>query len=225
MAADGRTQHSHRFTRASVLVALALFGVALPNGWVALTVRSHRFANLASVPARSIAIVPGASVWGGEPLPTLRDRLEAALALYREGRVGAILVSGNNNARSPEVTVMRNWLLARGTPASDVWTDDGGVRTRETMLRAAGLYGVSDAVVCTQTVSMARTLYLAHVAGIDAVGLALPTKLSRSARYVGIEALKTALAVVESAVREGPKAAGIAQAESEGHPGFQPRRL
>jgi vancomycin permeability regulator SanA len=138
----------------------------------------------------------------------LRDRLEAARSLYEEGRVRAIVVSGQETMADPEVTVMRAWLRAGGVPAADIWTDEGGTRTRETMNRAAGVLGVSGAVVCTQTLNMPRTLFLARAAGIDAVGIALPTGLGREPRWLGMEALKTTLAVVETVFREGPKSGG-----------------
>ena len=99
---------------------------------------------------------------------------------------------------------MRAWLRARGVPAADVWSDGGGTRTRETMNRAVAFYGVTDAIVCTQTVNMARSLYLARRAGIDAVGLALPTRLGESTRYLATESLKTTLAFAESQLRTGP---------------------
>ena len=199
---------------AATLLAVGLASVAVPNAWVVLAARGHDFSSLASVPARSVAIVPGSRVYRGRPLPILRDRLEAALALYRRGQVRAILVSGADTAAAPEVTVMRAWLRARDVPATYVWSDGGGSRTRETMMRAAALFDVRDAVVCTQTVNMARTLYLAREAGIDAVGIALPTNLWHSPRYLGVEALKITLAFVESAVREGP--AGLAAQRARG---------
>ena len=117
----------------------------------------------------------------------------------------AILVSGQETAEAPEATVMRAWLRARDVPAADVWSDGGGTRTRETMNRAAAFYGVTDAVVCTQTVNMARSIYLARQAGIDAVGLALPTTLGRSTRYLATESLKTTLAFAESSFSARPR--------------------
>jgi len=189
---------------AGAAALLAVAGFAGSNAWVARSSRGYAYDSAATVPGRSIAIVPGSRVHHGKPLFILRDRLEAALDLYRARRVKAILVSGDDSAASPEVTVMGAWLRARGVPARDILADGGGSRTRETMNRAAALYGVTDAVVCTQTVNMARSLYLARAAGIDAVGLAVPTDLGRSTRYVATESLKTTLAFAESALREGP---------------------
>ncbi len=192
---------------ATLLAAASLVG---SNAWVSWTSHGYAYDSAATVPSRGVAIVPGSRVVDGKPLHILRSRLEAALALYQAGRVKTILVSGDDTAAAPEVTVMSAWLRARGVPADDIWSDGGGSRTRETMNRAAALYGVTAAVVCTQTVNMARSLYLARAAGIDAVGLALPTDLGRSKRYLATESLKTTLAFAESALRARPAAAAPA---------------
>jgi vancomycin permeability regulator SanA len=202
LGAAGAGMRKWRILGAGLLLALA--GLVGSNAWVAWRSRGHAYDDAATVPSRSIAIVPGSRVFEGKPLHIVRSRLQAALDLYRAGRVKAILVSGDDSAASPEVTVMGAWLRAHGVPAGDVWSDGGGSRTRETMNRAAALFGVTDAVVCTQTVNMDRSLYLARAAGIDAVGLALPTNLGHSKRYLATESLKTTLAFAESTLREGP---------------------
>jgi vancomycin permeability regulator SanA len=189
---------------AGAAVLLAFGGLVGPNAWVARAARGHAYRSLSSLPARSVAIVPGAAVHRGQPLASLNDRLEAALVLYREGRVKSILVSGKNDATSPEVSVMRAWLAARGVAPADVWSDEAGSRTRETMLNAASRFNVSDAIICTQERYLPRALFLARHAGINAVGVALQTPLPRSSRAVGTEALKTTLAFLESYLRQGP---------------------
>jgi vancomycin permeability regulator SanA len=188
----------------ATLVLLAAAGWLGPNLWIAHRAQPYVYSGADAVPARTFAIVPGSRVFRDKPLPILRARLEAALELYRAGRVKAILVSGQESAAAPEATVMRAWLRARGVPAADVWSDAGGTRTRETMNRAAAFYGVTEAILCTQTVNMARSIYLARQAGIDAVGLALPTTLGNSTRYLATESLKTTLAFAESQVLARP---------------------
>jgi vancomycin permeability regulator SanA len=190
--------------RAATLVLLAAAAWIGPNAWIARSTRAFTYASAAAVPARTFAIVPGSPVSRDRPSPVLRARLEAALGLYRAGRVKTILVSGQDTPVAPEATVMRSWLRARGVPGADIWSDGGGTRTRETMNRAVASYGVSDAIVCTQTVNVARSIYLARQAGIDAVGLALATPLERSTRYVAKESLKTTLAFAESQLQARP---------------------
>jgi len=119
-----------------------------------------------------IAIVPGASVLrDGRPSPQLEDRLIAALALHRAGRVPRVLVSGARHGAYDEAGPMRKWLLRRGVPAAAVAEDHEGFRTLDTMRRARRVFAVSRAVVCTQAFHLPRAVFLARRAGIDAIGL------------------------------------------------------
>jgi vancomycin permeability regulator SanA len=197
-----RTAGGRKLRRASLiagaLAVLALAALAATNAWIDRASRGRVFASAADAPSRSVAIVPGARVVNGKPFVHLQGRLQIALSLYQTGRVKTILVSGNQTEESPEVAAMTGWLLERGVAAKDILADDRGTRTRDTMERAAGVYDVHDAVVCTQDVTVARSLYLAKHAGIDAVAVAAPSTLARSAGYMRTEALKTALALFES---------------------------
>ncbi len=115
MALSGRAC-ARGFKLAATLVLLAAAGWIGPNVWIARASRPYAYASAAAIPARTFAIVPGSRVYLGQPLPILRSRLEAALELYRAGRVKAILVSGQESAEAPEATVMRAWLRDRGVP-------------------------------------------------------------------------------------------------------------
>ena len=123
------------------------------------------FEHVSEVMPFEVAIVPGAYVSpDGTPSDMLADRLTAALALYEAGKVTRVLVSGGPD----EVEGMVGWLAQRGVTA--VIADPLGLRTWMTMQRAVTL-GVTRAVVCTQRFHLPRSLYLAHAAGIEAVGL------------------------------------------------------
>jgi len=191
---------------ASALLLLAGAGLVGSNVWVARAANGRVYTSAASAPARSVAIVPGARVVGGQPFYHLRDRLETALMLYRGGRVKKILVSGNDTAAAPEASVMSSWLREHGVADADILVDAGGSRTRETMNRAAGVFDITDAVICTQDVNTARSVFLAKQAGIDAVAVSVPSTLWDSARYMRMEAVKTALAFFESFLHGAPAA-------------------
>jgi vancomycin permeability regulator SanA len=186
------------------LVIAAVCAWLAPNAWVARACAGRLFASPAEAPARTFAIVPGSRVEQGKPGWVLRDRLQSALSLYQAGRVKAVLVSGRESPDAPEATAMRDWLLARGVPAADIFSDGSGVRTRETMVRAVARYGVADAIVCTQWVNAGRTLYLARAAGIDAVVVGTPSSLESARRYLAVESLKTTLAFAEATFRPAP---------------------
>lgn len=217
-------RHAFLAVAAGVGAVIATLVVAGTNAWVRGAASGRAYASTSEVPARSVAIVPGAALRDGRPAGTLTQRLETALGLYRQGRVRAIVISGNDIAASPEVAVMHAWLRDRDVPEHDIWSDPRGSRTRETMLNAAATFDVTDAVICTQTEYADRALFLARQAGIDAVAVGRGPRAARSLRARGLEALKTTAAVFESYLRSGPTRGTTVVALADAQPGSRPRR-
>ncbi len=158
--------------------------------------------------AETIAIVPGAYVIGLRPSSALRDRLQTALELYEDGTVSRILVSGDHGRTNyDEVGAMQHWLLSRGVAEQDIVLDHAGFRTLDTMVRARNVFGVRHAIVCTQRFHLARAVFLARRAGIDARGV-VADRMRYAAHYWNHirEALARPAAVVDSYVlRREPK--------------------
>jgi len=124
-------------------------------------------------PVRQVAIVFGAQVRrNGMPSAVLRDRIETAVALYKEGKVEKLLMSGDNrfvNYNEPEA--MRQYALTLGMPDSDIVLDYAGRRTYDTCYRAKEIFGVDSALLVTQGFHLPRALFLCKAFGIDAVGV------------------------------------------------------
>ncbi len=156
----------------TLLITLLLAGAAI-NVWIVRRAAPSIYRDAARIPTRDVAIVPGASVHAdGTPSDALADRLQAALDLYRGHHIQRILVSGAHpSAGYDEVGTMSRWLRHRGVPADAILADTAGERTFDTMFRAAQVYGVRSAILCTQGFHLPRSLFLAHHAGIDAIGL------------------------------------------------------
>jgi SanA protein len=167
------------------LALTGLGGVFVANAIVLRAARGRSYDRPAEVPRKPVAIVLGARVHAdGRPYPVLVDRLEAARALYAAGRVERVLVSGDHeNEGYDEPNGMRRWLVAHGVPSEVVFMDHAGLRTLDTMERAARVFGVEEAVICTQRFHLARSVFLAGEAGIDAVGLVADRRVYRNARW------------------------------------------
>ncbi len=163
----------HRPLTFGLLSAAVLTGAALlADAWVGRREADRIHPGPDAVPGHAFAIVPGAAVrTNGRPSDALEDRLACALDLWRAGKVRTLLVSGNPSARGDEVACMSSWLRGRGVPDDAIVADREGFRTLDTMRRAAGRFGVRDAVLCTQAFHLPRALWLARRAGIDADGL------------------------------------------------------
>ncbi len=155
------------------LLAVASFiGIAL-NVWIRIASSAEVYDAVEDVPERSTAIVLGASVFSDRtPTEALESRLQAGLELYERGKVKRVLITGSSESPYYDETgTMRRWLLDRGLPEEALLQDDMGLRTLDSMVRAAEVYRVEDATICTQSFHQPRALFWARRAGINAVGL------------------------------------------------------
>jgi vancomycin permeability regulator SanA len=142
-------------------------------GWVGATTASSIY-SAEAVPAAPVALVLGKLVYpDGTPSPLLRSRLELARRLYRMGKVRAILVSGDGGSRPgyDEVTPMGRWLIEHGVPARRIVRDPAGFDTYASCTRAASVFGVSRAIVVTNSYHLPRAVALCRHSGIDALGV------------------------------------------------------
>jgi SanA protein len=153
-------------------VVCGLLAVAVPNLIVWLGGRSPVTTDPAKVPHAQAALVLGAQVYpDGRPSAMLADRVKAAEELYRAGRVRKLLLSGDHSRVDyDEVGTMRDMLLRDGIPARDVFEDHAGFDTWDSAQRARRVFAVHSVVVVTQGFHMARALFAARRAGLDATG-------------------------------------------------------
>ncbi|MCU0494115.1 MAG: YdcF family protein [Chloroflexaceae bacterium] len=156
-----------------LLVLLLIIAVLLGVTYVVETTRGYRFTQAAAVPNERVALVFGAGVRAnGQPSPMLADRLDAAVALYKQGQVQKLLMSGDNSRQDyNEVEAMRRYAVAQGVPAEAITLDYAGFSTYETCYRAQAIFGVQQAVLVTQRYHLPRAVYTCRALGVEAVGL------------------------------------------------------
>lgn len=66
---------------------------------------------------------------------------------------------------------MLRYVVERGVPDEDVFTDHAGFSTYETMYRARDVFKVTDSLVVTQRFHLARAVYTARALGLEATGV------------------------------------------------------
>jgi len=123
-------------------------------------------------PERPVAVVFGALVWpDGRPSDMLADRVRAAVSLYQAGKVGKLLLSGDNRFLDyNEPQAMKEMALKLGVPEDDLVLDYAGRRTYDTCYRARHIFGLEQAVLVTQKFHLDRALFTCRNLGLDAVG-------------------------------------------------------
>ena len=117
-------------------------------------------------------LVLGAGLRNGKPSPILKDRLDTAIKLYKDGVSKRIIVSGDHGKKYyDEVNVMKNYLLDKGIESNDIFMDHAGFSTYDSIYRAKNIFQASDIVIVTQEYHLYRSLYLAKRLGLNAVGV------------------------------------------------------
>jgi vancomycin permeability regulator SanA len=180
-----------------------------PSAWLFLG-QTSRIRTPDAVPAEPVAVVFGAGVIGSEPSPYLAHRLDAALALYQQHKVRAILVTGDNSTRTyDEPDTMRDYLIARGVPAVKVVGDYAGFDTWDSCTRAHRIFGVDRAVLVSQDFHVRRALALCRAAGIDSYAVGVPEPHDATWYYGGLREIPGAVkAAMSASLKPDPKFLG-----------------
>jgi vancomycin permeability regulator SanA len=191
-----------------VLIGLCVLALA-PSAWLFIGA-GDRLRTVADVPAEPVAVVFGAGVVGSEPSPYLAHRLDAALALYQQHKVQAILVTGDNSTRSyDEPDTMRGYLIAHGVPAVRVVRDYAGFDTWDSCTRARQIFGVDHAVLVSQDFHVRRALALCRAAGIDSYAVGVPEPHDATWYYGGLREIPGAgKAALSASLHPDPKFLG-----------------
>lgn len=161
------------FLRVTVIGALLAAAAVVGPAWYIKTVTDDRIKTVDDVPAQPVALVLGAEVYAdGQPSRYLSARLDVAYQLFTAGKVKAILVSGDGASRHyDETSGMRDYLLERGIPAKKVIMDPSGFDTYDSCVRARQVFGVTKAIVVSQTFHLPRSLAICRAIGIEAWGV------------------------------------------------------
>ncbi len=156
---------------ALVFLVLVLALIVMSDQMVLLAAQGRLYDSVASIPARKVGLVLGTSpTTQGQPNAYYEARLNAAAALYRAGKVQDLILSGDNSTTFyDEPTRMKSGLVARGVPAGHLFLDYAGFRTLDSVVRAQGVFGLTEVTVISQRFHNERAVFLARSKGLDAI--------------------------------------------------------
>lgn len=144
------------------------------------------------LPTNHTGLVLGTSQYlkGGKLNPYFKNRITAAVTLFKKGKIKYILVSGDNrisNYNEPER--MRRELIKEGVPNEKIILDYAGFRTLDSVVRSNKVFGQNSITIISQKFHNKRALYIANHYNIEAIafnakGISLKKGLKTSAREV-----------------------------------------
>ncbi len=169
-----KTILKRRWLCLAVLAVLVLGAVFSCEWWIARTAEGRCFDAVKAVPAAPVAVVLGTSAHlpDGRANLFFLPRMEAAAALFKAGKVKALIVSGDNGTQGyDEPTEMKRVLMQMGVPGEKIVCDYAGFRTLDSVVRAREVFGQQRVIFVSQRFHNARAIYLAAAFGIEAFGL------------------------------------------------------
>ncbi|MFC8360620.1 vancomycin high temperature exclusion protein [Streptomyces griseorubiginosus] len=202
-----RTRAGRRRLAQAVMAGCVL--ALVPSTWLYVST-AGRLGTTADAPRTDVAVVFGAGLWDGEPSPYLAHRLDAAAALYRDGRIKAVLVSGDNSREDyDEPDAMRAYLTRHGVPDTRIVSDYAGFDTWDSCVRARKIFGVDRAVLISQDFHIRRAVALCEAAGVSSYGVGVSAKHDVTWYYGGSrEILAASKAALDVVFRPDPRFLG-----------------
>jgi len=158
-----------------VIVIIVAGGFAFCAHLVQQAGRGRVYDRIDEVPAREVGLVLGTSKHrpDGGPNPFFLNRIDAAVKLYRAGKVRHLLLSGDNHLNGYNEPVdMRDALVAQGVPAGVVTLDYAGLRTLDSIVRADKIFRLKRFTIISQRDHDDRALLIAKYYGLDTIAYA-----------------------------------------------------
>lgn len=189
-----------------VAVVLALGMIMWADHAASSAGEGKLFDEASEVPETPVALVFGCNKnFQGRKNLYFMHRIEAAVALWKAGKVKCFIVSGDNHSHDyNEPQDMKDAMIEAGVPGDKIVCDYAGLRTLDSVVRAKEIFGVEKVVLISQKFHNERATYLAQSVGLEAVGLnarsvggssgkknARREKLARVKMWLDVNVLKT----------------------------------
>lgn len=172
----GRRSFDSRHAIKITILVLLIAGVL----WCALSFwKINSAATTDPMTGGDVGIVLGMSMWGDEPSPGLKERLDLGLKLYQEGKFSRFIVTGGLDEpalKFTEAQGMRNYLVQQGVPDSDIYVENEATSTYENLLYSKEIMdreGFASAVIITHTYHGRRAQEMAEQLGYSKMELGL----------------------------------------------------
>ncbi len=172
-------------------IKLAIIGllvcllVAIINFYVYQIGKNRIIPALEQLPQTQAVLILGSRVYeNGNMSAILKDRVDTGLLVYQKGKASKILISGDHGRTTyDEVNTIKDYLLAHGVPAEDIFLDHAGFDTYDSLYRAKAIFKVKSLIIITQQFHLPRALYLGHALGLEVYGFASDLQLYQSDLY------------------------------------------
>lgn len=145
----------------------------LANQKIISNAQGRTFVDVSEIPYNKVGLVLGTAKYlaNGKLNMYYMYRVEAAVKLFKAGKIDYILISGDNHSISTdEPTDFKNSLIEKGIPAERIYLDYAGFRTLDSVVRAKVIFGQESVTFISQKFHNERAIYLADSKNMTCVG-------------------------------------------------------
>ena len=204
-----------------VSLGMILAVLLLTNLWVVYSTNDKVYQNSEDITKYEVGLVLGTSnkISSGEENPFFTSRIEAAVELYKAGKVKYLIVSGDNRSKYyNEPLKMQQALVERGVPKNVITLDYAGLRTLDSVVRCKEIFGQNDVIIISQGFHCYRALFIGNYHGMNTAGFATENiPISQSFKIVFREILARPVAVWDTyLISKRPKHLGKSELINRG---------
>ncbi len=152
---------------------VTLIGLVAIDAYISKQAEPDLYNSIKKIPAKKAALLLGTAKYmvGGGKNYFYTYRIHAASALFKAGKVKAIVVSGDNSTKYyNETSKMKKDLINAGIPGKYITLDPLGVRTLDSVVRAEAIFDLKDYIIVSQKFHLERALFIAKSKGQKAIG-------------------------------------------------------
>ncbi|MEW9671534.1 YdcF family protein [Ammoniphilus sp. 3BR4] len=137
------------------------------------------------MPKTDAAIVLGAAVWGADPSPVFRERINHAVWLYKHGYAGKIIFTGGSGSSDElaESYVAKRYAIGSGVKEESILMEEKSKITEENLRYAyqvAKEHDLRTFSIVSDPLHMKRSMMLAKDMGMEAYPSPTPTSVYKS---------------------------------------------
>lgn len=155
------------------LVVAGCLSLLICNRTISSMARGKLYSSTTSVPFNKVGLLLGTSKYVNDRYinPYYQYRIDAAVELYKRGKIKYVIVSGDNSRRNyNEPELMKSDLVNAGVDSAHIYLDYAGFRTFDSVVRLKEIFGQHSVTIISQPFHNERAIYIASKEGIAAVG-------------------------------------------------------
>tara|TARA_B100000809_G_scaffold28518_1_gene24769 strand:+ start:1524 stop:2189 length:666 start_codon:yes stop_codon:yes gene_type:complete len=165
------------FNRWSIACVVLLGAFIFFSNWVIISSAKESIYNsISETPDENkVALLLGTSRYTLKGTTNLyfEYRINAAVDLYKAGKIKHIIVSGDNRAENyNEPKQMQKALMSLGIPERAITLDYAGFRTLDSVVRCKKVFGQNKFIIISQNFHVERAIFIAHKYNLEVIGFA-----------------------------------------------------